>query len=435
MRNFLLGALSLVTLNSSVAFALSLPEAMEMAKEKNPVVAQLRASESAADWQKTKAFSTFIPKITLQGQHLFSEKFQTLPVNLGTVPTPTPVEILMIQPYTQFTGRISWNIFEGLGGMRSYQAASLSYEAASLERQRAEMQIEKEVRTQFYQALGAQSLFEVAAQKVRALEEHKKDIDRTIRVGSGTKYDLLKIETQLAEAETDKMQAEDNVVLTRTALASLLGQEELPGDLIGDFFPVENVKLPEKFSKEVSNRSDIEAKIKKEEAALRESQMSKSWWFPKINLFAEKQFYNNFDKDWEYTNKFKDAYLVGVNFQWDIFDGGAAIANQMQSKYQSVIAKETTRAALLQYPQEVDRWRRKFNLSVAVYKSKSISIEKSQETVRLAKQGLRAGSLTNTDLLDAELELYTSRSRAVQARVDAIEALGNLELATGKSYY
>lgn len=417
------------------ARSLTLEEAQQIADEKSPKIAQMRASESSAKWQRSKAFSTFIPKISLQAQYLFSEKFQTLPVNLGTSPVPTNTEILMIQPYTLLSGRATWNLFEGGQGLRNYQAASLNHEASSLERERAETQLQKDVRTQFYKALGAQSLFEVSVQKVRALEEHQQDVRRRLNAGTGTRYDLLKVETQLADAESDKMQAEDDVVLTRTALASLLGEEDLPSDLLGKFPDIEKIQLPEDLKPEAEARTDIAAKMKRDEAALKQIQASRGWWFPRVSVFGEKQFYNNIDHDWQYSSKLKDAYSLGLQLQWDIFDGGISYSQQMQSKYDAIIARENVRAARIQFPQEIDRWKRRFKLSVSVYKSKLLSVTKSEETVRLARQGVRAGTLTNTDLLDAELELYTSKASRVQAQVNAIEALGNLELATGKILY
>ena len=72
---------------------------------------------------------------------------------------------------------------------------------------------------------------------------------------------------------------------------------------------------------------------------------------------------------------------------------------------------------------------------MSVYKSKSVSISQAQEAVRQATLGKRAGTRTVSDLLDSELELDLSKAKMVQAQIDAIEALGNLELASGKALY
>ena len=58
-------------------------------------------------------------------------------------------------------------------------------------------------------------------------------------------------------------------------------------------------------------------------------------------------------------------------------------------------------------------------------------ITKSKESVRLAKEGRRVGTRSNTDLLDAESDLYKSEAGAISAQIGAMEALINLELSVG----
>jgi outer membrane protein TolC len=53
--------------------------------------------------------------------------------------------------------------------------------------------------------------------------------------------------------------------------------------------------------------------------------------------------------------------------------------------------------------------------------------------VRLARLSYDAGSRTNTDVLDAELDLFRTRAGVVQSQLSAAEALINLELAFGSS--
>jgi outer membrane protein TolC len=62
-------------------------------------------------------------------------------------------------------------------------------------------------------------------------------------------------------------------------------------------------------------------------------------------------------------------------------------------------------------------------------------VQKSTESVRLAREGHRVGARTNTDLLDAEAELFRAQAGVVNSQVGAIEALINLELTVGKKIY
>lgn len=406
-------------------------EALAKAKDNNPEIRQLRLGHESAEWQRKKAFATFMPKLSLNGEHRVGEKFMLMPIDLGGVKSEIPVE----SPYTDLDIRASYTLFEGFGGMNTYKAASLQEQASALELRRAEFQLEREVRARFYQALGAQTLATVAGQRVKNLEEHLDQAKRYVKYGYTTNYDSLRIEVQLAGAKTEKIQADDNVVIAKNRLAQIMGLENLPEALAGEFPSLDKIVIPGDLKAEAQNRDDIQAKLLREESAARISAASKAWWSPKLNVYADKTYYNFADRDVVDTDKYKDAYAVGLTLNWEIYDGGAAYASQHQAANQAKIASEATRAAMIQLPQEFDLWKRKYNYSVSVYKSKSVSILQAQEAVRQAAAGKKAGTRTVNDLLDSELELDLNKARLVQSQIDAIEALGNLELASGRALY
>jgi len=348
------------------------------------------------------------------------------PVSVAGIQT----EMELIQPYTDYSLRAVMNIFNGFGDATNYQAAKLQAEAAKLERERAEFQLRRELRMTFYQALGAQSLVDVAEQKQKTIGEHLRDVKRSQRLGAATRYDLLRMEVQSSDAETEMMSADDALKGAKDKLARMMGVSELPEELSGTFPNLDGVTVPDKSESE--NRQDLKAKELRSKSSMKLNTSSHNWWYPKINLFAEKQYYNNLDHEWQYSDAFREAHNFGISFTWDIFDGGLGWANQRQAAVQRAMAEENLRAAMIARPQEVDYWSRKLKYALSVYKAKTLSIKKSEEALRLAKIGARAGSLTSTDQLDAELDFYQAKARLVQSQTDAIEALGQVELALGK---
>ena len=88
--------------------------------------------------------------------------------------------------------------------------------------------------------------------------------------------------------------------------------------------------------------------------------------------------------------------------------------------------------ARLHARQDFDLWSRKLLYFSSVYKSKMSDIDRSKEAVRLAREGRRVGVRTNTELLDAEIDLFRSQAGAVNAQLGALEAKISLELAAGQ---
>lgn len=55
----------------------------------------------------------------------------------------------------------------------------------------------------------------------------------------------------------------------------------------------------------------------------------------------------------------------------------------------------------------------------------------AEEAVRLAQGAVRVGTRTNTDVLDAMVELNRAKASLVKAQIDSIDSLGSVELAVG----
>jgi outer membrane protein TolC len=131
------------------------------------------------------------------------------------------------------------------------------------------------------------------------------------------------------------------------------------------------------------------------------------------------------------NSNFKSSYLVGITLHWNLFDGGADYANQRQRALASGMANERLGQLEKNIPVNFEEAKRRFSYDVLNYRAKLVSIRKAEEAVRLARGGVKAGTLTNTDVLDAVLDLNRARAAAIRSQIDAIDALGQLELSVG----
>src|SRR5262249_42666396 len=135
------------------------------------------------------------------------------------------------------------------------------------------------------------------------------------------------------------------------------------------------------------------------------------------------------------NSSFRQAWGIGFRLKWNLFDGGHSYAQRKQASAAANEAQGELQKALIHLPKEIDTWRRKYDNSLALLKARQRSVAQYEESVRLAGIGVRAGSRTNSEMLDAELDLFRARGGLVRAQADAIEALGQLELATGRDLW
>jgi outer membrane protein TolC len=405
---------------------IDIQSAIAEAMGRNPYYQRLQSAAEEASWKPWGALSGHIPKLSVMATHNFDLKYQVFNFNFNgstlIVPGVYPISLLDLHA--------EWTVFDGLQTLSAYSAANRAAEAAHLELSYGALKVEEEVRLRFYKAIAALALAGVAQQNLTTLQDHLDRMQVRLKGGSATRFDILRIKVQLEEAYPEKLSADDNVILTREALSEAMGLEKDDRLLNGPLPIPDERSLLGEGKLEIAKRADVQALNKKAEAADKEYLASLGSWFPKVTLVADKQYYNN--ASYGLTDPYSDAYSVGVLLTWNLFDGGESIARQRESFHRGAQAEAMARAAVLKAPVEVETWRRRFLYNVSLYRARVRAIEAAEESVRLAKLGQDAGTRTNSDVLDAELDLFRARAGTVKAQLDAAEALINLELSLGR---
>lgn len=417
-------------LEDQVIKPLTIRDAIGEALERSPAFRQTEASANEAGWKKFEALSNALPRLSVAGNHLMDVKYQVIDTAINGVSVSFPALV----PSTIASFTASWTLFDGLQTWNTYSAASAGAEAASLERDRARLAVENEVRLRFYQAIAAGLLADVATQNVKTLQDHLQKTKDRLREGAATKFDTLRTQVQLEEAIPEEEASRDNVVIARQMLATVMGAKKEDTRALSGKLPDPNEKIassiPEPNQFDPKTRADIRALLKRAEAADKQHSAALGSWLPRIGFSAEQDVYNNRDSSLE-SGSFRNAHSVGVFMSWNLFDGGASIARQKEAFYQYQRAEAGAEAGLLRAPTELDLWRRRYAYNASLYQARLRAVDSARESVRLARLGYNEGTRTNTDVLDAELDLFRARAGVVRAQVDAAEALINAELALG----
>jgi outer membrane protein TolC len=406
---------------------LNLSDSMKLVEESSPQVKRTEAQKSEANAKKKEAFAIFLPRLNLVAQHLLDEKFIQQTLAMGS----SPVTIDLIQPYSLLSLRGEWGLFDGFSNVDFYQAQTLAATAAEKEAEWAHFQVRQEAKQKFFKALAAVEIEKVANQNVKTLTDHLERAKALRQSGVGTNFDVLRVEVQLNESQTERLNSEDNVVLSKLALLNLLGLDDL-GQFISGSLPVPTTTKVLQVEKPTAmDRIDFQAISDRELSAHKSFSVAHKHWIPKLSMVAQADYYNNISQgvtDQDYAS----AYSVGLNLTWNLFDGFAPSSRAVQAEAREAQAVATKRQAYLKNKYDFDFWKRRYLYSASLYKAKTDDVEKAQESVRLATQSFKAGARTSSDVLDAELDLFRARAGVVNAQVNAVEALVNLELALGK---
>jgi outer membrane protein TolC len=416
---------------SLTARSLNLEGALSEGRSHSPKLQIALAQSREARWKKFESLSGFLPQVSISGSHFFNYQFQTASEVLGPLGNVT---IPFIYPITSFSFDAKLPIFDGFKNVFQYQAASIAQEAAEDDAEWVQYQVEQDVRIKFYQALAAEKLASVADQNLRTLEDHIKKVNIRRSGGVATRYDVLRVEVQLDEAQSDKIASDDNVIVAKQKLFESLGIENEDRSVQGDL-PAPNISYLQGLKIDnayqyLGQRKDIIAMARRVDSADRKQAAAANFWVPLISAGYDYTYYNNVDTT--LSTPYASAYSLGVFLTWNIFDGGVSLARHKESAEQTRQVELGLRTAQLKFKSDFEYWRRQYIYNARLYEAKVADVGKSQEAVRLAEEGYRAGVRTTSETLDAELDLFRARAGAVRAQLSAAEALSQLEVVIGR---
>jgi outer membrane protein TolC len=424
-----LGAFGGPLAKAALLARLTLDQAEMEAGKNSPKIASLRAAADGASWKRVEGLSGFLPSVSIQAQRLLDYKYQVFDVNLGASALSFP----QIIPNTSYALNAYLPIFDGFANVRHYRASQNIENSAQSDLNWAEFQLKQEIKLKFYQAMAAVKLSEVAKQNVKTLEEHLQKTQVQRRGGVSTQFDVLRIEVQLSDAKADEIQAQDNVEISRKILAEAMGTENNEFEVVGELPAPEIGLVAHLQMPKPETRSDVQSLLAKDQATYEVSKIADNYYFPKIGLNYQYFYYNNRDNSFLDNTPYRNAWQLGVTLTWNLFDGMASIAKSHEVDDEYIRSQKGVRQALLHIPVDFENWKKRFSTASVNYKSKTLNVSKAQESVRLAHEGYRAGTRTNSEVLDAELDLFRARAGVVATQLGAEEALINLESVLGRT--
>jgi outer membrane protein len=401
----------------------SLEEATQQAIGNSPQLDETRAQAERAKWQRLESLSGFLPSVTLGGHWYFLERTPYFNLNFGTT------SITSLSPASPwYDGEVSVKvpIFDGLRNFDRLDAAGKQGHAADLQVDWGTYELRQQVRLTYNSVLEAKQLAIVAAEDVRDLEDHRRLIQDQLRAGVTTRVDILRVDSQLSFANSEKTNAEDEVKIQLRQLTQLMGEQYDDRDVTGSLPVPSDADLHAIESAKPESRSDIEALSLTTDAANEQHRAASKWWVPTFSLVGNYDAYSG--QQLKLT-----AYSVGVAMNINIFDGLVSYSRSKEAIETERIADRTEAQSRLQAETDFETYRRRYRYNLERYRARVDDVARATESVRLARLGFKAGTQTNTDVLDAEQDLFNARSNEVQAQYGALESLVRFELALGRN--
>ena len=326
---------------------------------------------------------------------------------------------------------LSYLLFDG--GQRSARVSGslADLQAVGFQHNAALQQVALRVEQSYYALLAARWSLQVAEETLHNAEYHVRLAKARFDAGLVPRSDVLKADTEQADANLGLVSARDAVRIGEGTLASAMGLKVSTPVEIADVpesaHPLETEDMERLLDEASRNRPELlsaVAKVKSRESAVREA---KSQYWPKLTTNAE---YGWIDDAFFPT---KDQWAIGFNLSFPLFTG-------FRRGYQVERARTDTKIATADYTSQL----RGVELEVWTAYSKLIEageaiqaarafVASADESARLAAGEYKAGTGNIIALIDAQTALTSARNRLVQARFAWYTARAQFEKAVGRS--
>ena len=329
-------------------------------------------------------------------------------------------------------------LYAGGGVKASVRSSQLVRESAVLDLQATINDALLVVRTNYYGVLLAREKITVQEKNLELLQEQLKTATDRFNAGTISSFERLRAEVAVANAKFPLITARNDFRLAVESLRQSLGfTTNLPDQI--DKLPVFLGTLefsPTTFdliaALEASRAKRPELQRLAKLAASREQTVTVAGAnaLPNVSAFGGWELRKGSGGAFRESH---DGWRIGVQSQWNIFDGRATAGRVAQAR--SVLEQTKLSLAEFQLASDVEvrrafsQWQQAVELADA---SKKV-VAQADEAVRLATARYNAGTATQLDVLSAQVDLTTARTNQLQAFYTYNVAVASLRKAMGQS--
>ncbi len=296
-----------------------------------------------------------------------------------------------------------------------------------------------EVRTRFYNVLLAREQIKVQEANIELLQQQQQIAKNRFEAGASSNFEVLRAEVSLANAQPPLINARNALRTSIDQLRQSLGftnskdnnLNKVP-EFIGtlDFQPV-NYDLATALANAREHRPELQRLVKLEEARKDAIKNARSTYLPNLSVQGGYEYRKDaFSERWGDS---LNGWLVELDSNWAIFDGGATRGRVAQARSQlrqaELTTDETTLAVEVQVRTSLSSLQGAQELAQAAQKV----VAEAEEALRLADARYSAGTVTQLDVLQARTDLTQSRLNQLQANYQYNVAVANLREAVGES--
>ncbi len=407
----------------------NLEDALGYALDHSFAIRQARARIREQEGVTTTIAAAGLPSVSASATYQRSSVQTIAPQSLG------PIFLLPSGKYWRMTVTARQALFAGGGITAATQAARLMEQASVLALKETAAQVVLDVRLRFYNVLLAKEQITVEERNIEVLARQLADATNRFEVGSVSRFEQVRAEVAVANAQPALITARNNHRLAIEELRQTMGLAS--GDPAANTFEIEGVLEVEPYSIDLAtalatarkNRPELERLAKLQQAAENNQVVARSGYSPQLAATAGGELRKG------PTNSFGDSrrgLRAGIEGQWSVASRATAgrVIQAESLAAQSVLTLQETGLVI---DVEVRRASASLDEATELVAATKKTGEQAEEALRVAEVRRGAGSATQLEVLQAQAALTTARTNQLRAVHGYNAAAAQLRRAIGVS--
>ena len=388
---------------------LSLAEAKKIALESNPSLQMTVARLQAAAAQLQQSQADYMPTLDLNAS---VQRTQEVPQQNGGTGR---------SHFTTYNAgaSFSWTLYDGMARKYDNMAKQLGVKIAESNHEDARRSLLLSVATAYYDSLLEVENIRIAKEDLKYNIDLQDTAQKKLSRGAGNRSDVLNFQIKAKGAESNLIQAEQNLKIRHYTLAQLLGYspseipegfELMPADDYSKDAELPSIAACIEYAFE--HRPDIAAQ---QDAMMRQSALVNyydSANMPQLNLFADYGLTRRSNPHFSHRD---DSLVFGAQVRWNVFNGNKTRARVAEA-YAGVLEQ---RAALDALKQDIEK--QVANQHTATLEARTLADLKletaklAEETRDLVRTEYNIGRVTATRLNEAQTDLTNAQGARAKA--------------------
>ncbi|HKI79450.1 MAG TPA: TolC family protein [Ignavibacteriaceae bacterium] len=397
--------------------SLSLNDALQLSKEGNYELKLAQAEVDKMQADKNKSLSAFLPQVTFSETfvktddplNVFGLKLKQKIVSMADF---NPLVLNNPNEFNNYTTKLEvMQPLINMDGFFGRDAAAEGLSALNFKKQRTENYIHFMVKTTYYQLVLTMKSLDVINKALNTAEANRKLIKDYYDEGMITKADYLRGEVYVANIKSQKVEIENALQKINDNLRVMLGMEKNV-----EIQPTDTLSLPQvsdtnfDIKSLIENRSDIQAYSHKVSSFESMKLMNKMKFLPRLNAFGIYEY--NDDKIFGSNAK---NWMIGLNLQWNIFNGFQNVATIQKSAAELDQAEIEYRKALMQGQNEINEAFRDLETARTKVNLAKTSADQSDESLKITRDRYEKGLEKTTDLVNSQTAASEAHLKYLQA--------------------